>query len=101
MRKILLLIIFIIPFSNLYADAGLAFRYKVEIQKKNKEYIIGYVYHYTYSEGYNDLDESFCDYFTRDFNNRPYLYLEIKSLELSDNLKLDFSLIENIKLLEE
>lgn len=112
MRKILVLVLFIIQISHLYADAGLAFRYKVEIQKKSNEKITGYVYHYTYSNGYNDLNESFCDYFVRDFNNEPYLYLEIRSLKLSNEFELDFSLpinkvgfdledIDNINLLKE
>jgi hypothetical protein len=107
---IIFALVLIQNFSS-FADAGLAFRYKVELQNKN-ETITGYVYHYTYSSGYNDEKESFCDYFTRDFNNTPYLYKEVHSLNLFENLEIDFFLpknrlkfslknITNVKLLEE
>jgi hypothetical protein len=96
--------------SNLFADAGLAFRFKIELQNEDQK-LIGYVYHYTYSNGYQKEKESFSDYFLREFNNRPYLYKEVHSLSLSNNLELDFFLqknrykfkkqeITNLKLLE-
>ncbi len=94
MRILLVLIIVLIQSFNLYADAGLAFRYKVELQYDNIKKT-GYIYHYTYSDGYKKEKESFCDYFIRDFNNKPYLYKEIHSLNLSENFELDFFLPEN------
>ena len=111
MRVLLILTFLFIQSFNLYADAGLAFRYKVEIQNENEK-ITGYIYHYTYSNGFDNEKESFCDYFTRDFNNESYLYKEVHSLNLSENFELDFSLPKNklkfnlekitdIKLLEE
>lgn len=111
MRVLLILTFLLIQSFNLHADAGLAFRYKVEIQNEN-EIITGYIYHYTYSNGYVNENESFFEYFLREFKNEPFLYKEIHNLKLSEEFKLDFSLtknrlklnienITNIKLLEE
>lgn len=94
MRKLLILSLLLIQSISSYSDAGLAFRYKVELQNVNEK-ITGYVYHYTYSEGFKSVKESFFDYFTREFNNTPYIYKEIHSLKLCENFELDFSLPKN------
>ena len=94
MRILLILTLLLIQNFNLYADAGLAYRYKVELQNGNEK-TTGYIYHYTYSNGYENEKESFCDYFKRNFNNKPYLYKEVHSLNLSENFELDFSLPKN------
>lgn len=111
LKKVFFILAFTIFYSlNFFADAGLAFRYKVELQNKSQK-ITGYIYHYTYSVGYKKEKESFCDYFLREFHNTPYLYKEVRSLTLSNNLELDFFLpknkleflkqeIKNVKLLE-
>ena len=97
MRKLLILTLLLILSINSYADAGLAFRYKIELQNGNKK-ITGYVYHYTYSEGFKSDKESFFEYFSREFHNTPYIYTEIHSLDLSENFELDFFLpINRIK----
>lgn len=110
-RTVFFILTFVfIQSSNLFADAGLAFRYKIELQNEDQK-LIGYVYHYTYSNGYQKEKESFSDYFLREFNNNPYLYKEVHSLSLSNNIELDFFLqknkyefkkqeITNLKLLE-
>lgn len=111
LKKVFFILAFTILYSlNFFADAGLAFRYKLELQNENQK-LTGYVYHYTYSDGYKKKKESFCDYFLREFHNTPYLYAEVRSLTLSNNLELDFFLpknklefskqeITNVKLLE-
>jgi hypothetical protein len=111
LKKVFFILTFAIFYSiNSFADAGLAFRYKVALQNENQK-ITGYIYHYTYSNGYNKEKESFCDYFLREFHNTPYLYKEVRSLTLSNNIELDFFLpknklefskqeITNVKLLE-
>lgn len=94
MKQLVLITLFLICSINSYGDAGLAFRYKVELQDAHQR-ITGYVYHYTYSEGFKKDQESFCDYFAREFQNTPYIYREIHTLNLSKNFEFDFYLPNN------
>ncbi|MDO5971892.1 hypothetical protein Q4Q35_18985 [Flavivirga aquimarina] len=94
MRKLLILTLLLILSTNSYAGAGLAFRYKIELQNGNEK-ITGYVYHYTYSDGFKSDKESFLKYFSREFHNTPYIYTEVHSLNLSENFELDFFLPRN------
>ncbi|MFI1743383.1 hypothetical protein [Thalassobellus sediminis] len=94
MKKLLILTLLLTQSINLSADVGLSFRYKVELQNDNEK-ITGYIYHYTYSEGFKSDKESFFEYFSREFHNTPYIYTEIHSLILSKNFDLDFCLPVN------
>ncbi|TBN03321.1 hypothetical protein EYD45_09950 [Hyunsoonleella flava] len=94
MRQLLILTFLLILSINSYADTGLAFRYKIELQNGNEK-IRGYVYHYTYSDGFKSDKESFLNYFSREFHNTPYIYTEVHSLNLSESFELDFFLPRN------
>lgn len=95
MRKLLIILFGIIQYYNCYADAGNAYRYKVEVKLNDSKNLTGFVYHYTYKESYNPIKASFCDYIYSNFNKTVIIYTEVKSLKISESSEIDLALNTN------
>lgn len=95
MKKIVILLLGVLQYYNCYADAGNAYRYKVEAKLNDSKIHTGYVYHYTYGEPYDSKKSSFCDYIHSNFNSTLIIYTEVKSLKLSESSEMDFALNSN------
>ncbi|MBW1298717.1 hypothetical protein [Aquimarina litoralis] len=98
--KKIVLVLIIIQSIPCFADAGLAFRFKVAIQLEDGSTDKGYFYFYTYNDKFDPSKEKFIDY----LKNDPHfgtlkLYKEIKSVYVENNFEIDFNIKSKTKIL--
>jgi len=95
MKKYILLFIIFSTSLRLFADVGNAYRYKATFKLDDKREITGYFYFATYEKGFDKEKENFKNYI---FSNYPFpiqLYKTIKTINVGDNLTLDFAIEGN------
>ncbi len=96
MKRLLLLISFIMITFQATADAGQAWRYEVEVQTKDNHMHKGYIYLYTLSEKFDASKSSFFDYISKNYPKTAFnIYTEVKTLSTSDGIELDFFIPKN------
>jgi len=94
MKLILLILSVFSLFTSCYADAGNAFRFKVNIELDNKNNVQGYFYFYSYEDKFDSKTETFLDYIIENENDTALiLYQEIKTLKINENFNLDFAIV--------
>lgn len=88
--RTLLILLFIISSSNLFADLGNGYRFHLHLVSKNSDTISGYFYHYTYDDfnKYEDYDKRFKEFIKKDSIS---LYTYITTVN-AGNINIDFTL---------
>ncbi|MBV7269829.1 hypothetical protein [Winogradskyella luteola] len=86
MKKFLSVILLMLSFS-LFADAGYAYRFHLNLQSEKGETINGYFYLYTYKKFNNEFDASFKNFVVKD---EIALYSHIVTINIGSTI-LDFT----------
>ncbi|BDX37800.1 hypothetical protein CYCD_11550 [Tenuifilaceae bacterium CYCD] len=99
MKRLTFILLFILVNHSLFADGAKCFRYKLKLSLKSEKEIIGYSYFCTRNQVYNK-NESFYEYVKKEFRFPILVYEKIKTIEISTNYNLDFSIKDSHKTIE-